>query len=102
MHGINITKLDPGVLIEVNTKNSFYLFQIVKKPDKIIAHGGKYLPTPKECTFNGCVYAGMTKFGWIEYLRRMELIIEGKRITTSPVIGAKVVGFDWEYEMEWG
>jgi len=101
--GIDVTKLEPGTLIEVNTIKSIYLLQITDESNQIIAHGGKHLPTPKEVRFNGSTFGGsMLKLNYIGYGMHMEMgITDRKKITTSPVIKAKIIGEGWEYEMEW-
>lgn len=102
LSGIDVTKINPGERVVVETVNSTYTITIYE--DKMTVEGGKYFPEPTEAALVGSTFGGTAmKLGWIGYNMNMEFHIaaERKKVTTSLVKAAKVQGDVWEYAMEW-
>lgn len=102
---ILLTDLAPETKIEVVTKHSTYYIEVVKG-QQIKIKGGKFIED-----FTDALYAGAT-FGsamiWLNRIANnmhMEIMVqfpEGrKKLVTSPVVAAKLIGKDWEYDMDW-
>jgi len=89
-----------GTKIVVETKNSTYCMEVLE--DGVMLQGGKYFPEPRHAYFNGSTWGGsILKSGWIGYDMHMEFSCGRKRMLTTLVNKAKIIGPDWEYEMEW-
>lgn len=123
--GIDTRKLEPGTRVEVQTKNSLYKFEFLDQEGQCTIQGGKFFPDPVKIVFPGSTWGGsMLKIGWIGYKMRLELpnpqwgdsmlkkigyktrmeLPNFKNlpgIMTSLIFKAKVIGPDWEYEMDW-
>lgn len=102
--GIDVHKLIAGTKILVVTKNNLYKLIKTAESKHVIAQGGKYLLEPEEVVFTGSTFGGsMLKIGWIGYgmLMEMFLLNQNKKITTSPVKAARVIGNGWEYDLDW-
>jgi len=94
MERIDITKLDVGTKLEINTTNSIYNFEITEKERYLLCQGGNHLPQKKK------VYVANKH---IEYGMQINMFISKTRtLVTSPVKGARVIGKNWEYQMDWG
>lgn len=102
--GIFLDTLDPGTHVIAVTRNSTYDIEILEE-GKFKVQGGKYFPEPMETCFNGSTWGGsMLKIKWIGLGMHMEFMHptkQSKTVTTTKVKEAKVIGPDWEYEMEW-
>jgi hypothetical protein len=102
--GIDVHKLPAGTTVLVITKNNLYKLVKAAERKHVIAQGGKYLLEPTEVVFTGSTFGGsMLKIGWIGYgmLMEMFLLDQNKRIKTSPVNAARVIGDGWEYDLDW-
>ena len=100
--GIDVSKLDPGVRIIVETRNSIYKIYIDE--GKMFVEGGDYIQGRQEAVMTGSTFGGtLMKMGWIGYQMKMEFYMseDKKVLSTSPVQAALVQGDGWEYEMEW-
>lgn len=99
--GINVSILEPGTRIEVQTLNSLYKLEVLD--DGLVRmQGGNYLPEPVEGEFKGSTWGtSLLKQHWIGKGMKMEFAHGEKILTTSIVEGAKVIGDLWMYEM-WG
>ena len=94
MEGIDITKLDVGTKLEINTANSTYNFEVTEKERYLLCQGGRHLPHWK------MVYIPGKR---IEHGMQISMYIDKARtLVTSPVKGARVIGESWEYQMDWG
>jgi hypothetical protein len=103
LESINVHKLKQGIKLEIDTAHHKYQLEILDKIGYVLAKGGQYLPEFTEVYFNGSTFGGtMIKVGWIGYGMFMEFILPKKKIlTTTPVLRAKVIGENWEYQLEW-
>ena len=103
--GIDITTLEPGTKIEVQTRNSTYKIKVLNPgKKKIEIQGGLHITEPEEAFLTGSTWGGsMLKMGWIGYMMCME-VHRPQRLSpllTSLVRAAKVIGPDWEYDLAW-
>ena len=102
--GIYIDKLVKGDCLIINTRNSVYKFTKTSD-DKFLITGGSRWPEPTEIYICGSTFGGsMIKNDYIGYQMHIELQRIGepdKVVTTSSVQKAKIIGSDYEYEMEW-
>ena len=102
LNGIDVHKLRPGTKIEVQTKNSLYCMEILQEPGCVAVKGGPHFPELEPAEFDGSNWGGsMLKVGWIGYEMQMELRTTKKKVVTTPVQAAKVIGEGWEYAMDW-
>ena len=99
---------ETGTKVEIQTLNTLYILEPSGKEGRnAIVQGGKFFPEPTEAGFGGSTWGGsMLKLGWIGHQMCLELVYtrptgEPGCVTTSLVQSAKIVGPDWEYEMEW-
>ncbi len=102
--GINVHKLKAGTILFVVTKNNLYKLVKTKEDRMVIAEGGKLLGGPTEVVFSGSTFGGsMIKIGWIGHGMFMEMYVlkEKRRIKTSYVKSARIIGDGWEYDMDW-
>lgn len=102
--GIDVYRLRAGTIVLATTKHNLY--KLIKMEDRtnVYVQGGKFFPEPTEAVFTGSTFGGsMIKLGWIGYGMYMEMYVVGlrKRIKTSPVNAAKIIGNGWEYDMDW-
>jgi len=102
--GIFLDTLESGTHVIAVTRNSTYDIEVLEE-GKFKVQGGKYFPEPVEAYFNGSTWGGsMLKIKWIGlgmHIEFMHPTKQSKTVTTTKVEEAKVIGKDWEYEMEW-
>jgi hypothetical protein len=97
--GINMTKLETGNRVEVKTLNSVYTMTLLENGN-IMVHGGEHIPEPVEARLIGSTWGTpLIKQNWIGKGMRMEIVYDGKKLLTSAVQGAKVIGDVWLYEL---
>jgi hypothetical protein len=97
--GINVTQLDTGTRIEVQTINSVYKMTLLED-GKIKVHGGIHILEPTEARFVGSTWGTpLIKQNWIGKGMQMEITYENRKLTTGPVQKAKVMGDLWCYEL---
>ena len=90
---IDLAKLPIGTKIEVHTKNSTYLFESTDKKYFFWCQGGSHLPERKMVNLLN---------SFIKKDMQITMFITSKRyLTTSQVQSAKIIGSNWEYQMEW-
>jgi hypothetical protein len=83
--GVLLRDLPPMTTLLVRTRNSEYRI-IVSAGDEVLVKGGQFFPTLTEARFSGASVGGsFLKVGWIGVGLRMEILVEGRRIVTSPV-----------------
>ena len=103
--GIDTKKLPPGTIVYAHTRNSIYILEFLNEKGRCLVEGGKYFTTPTETDFIGSNFGGsVMKMGWIGHKMRMEIINPNKDnavLVTTAVRSTRLVGLDWEYEMEW-
>lgn len=99
--GIDVSKLEPGTVILVKTRNSNYEITI-QKNGLVLLKGGQHLPEAKQARFNGSTWGGTClKVDWIGHEMYMEFLMEKRILTTTKVLEATVKGDGWEYKMDW-
>lgn len=100
--GIDINKLKPGTEIVITTYYNVYRITKLKGDREIMIKGGKYFKVSKKVHLNGSTWgSSMIKIGWIGKGMHMEILNDRKKVLTSPVESAKIIGNNWEYEIEW-
>jgi hypothetical protein len=84
-HGIHLRNVEPLTTIVVRTQNSRYRILITDGTTAII-RGGRFFPEPTPARIDGSSFGGtLLKVGWIGIGLRMEIVMNGRRIITSPV-----------------
>lgn len=107
--GVQVSKQVKGTRLEVQTHNTLYKLNLTNpETGDAIGEGGKFLPEPKNVRILGSGWFGgaLLKPDWIGY--QMSLCLQYTRdngeegcITTSTIQGVKIIGANFEYEMEW-
>jgi len=83
--GVHLRDLEPMTTLVVHTCNSEYRI-IVSSGDSVLVEGGQFFPSLTEARFSGASVGGsFLKVGWIGIGLRMEILVDGRRIVTSPV-----------------
>jgi len=85
--GVTVGTLGPIAEFEVHTRNTTYRITTVGAADgRILIQGGRFFPVPCEVRLNGGTLGGsVLKVGWIGRGFCMELLHDGRRITTTRV-----------------
>jgi hypothetical protein len=84
-HGVHLRDLAPMTTLHVHTRNSLYRI-IVSAGDAVLVEGGEFFPSLTPAHFSGASVGGsFLKVGWIGIGLRMEILVDGRRIVTSPV-----------------
>ena len=86
--GLEITQLSPLTRVQVRTHNSFYQITLLDPGEATaIVQGGRFFTEPTKVYLCGSSYGGtLLKMAWIIFGMRMELLANGRRIVTSPVV----------------
>ena len=78
--------------LHVHTRNSLYRI-IVSAGDAVLVEGGEFFPSLTPAHFSGASVGGsFLKVGWIGIGLRMEILVDGRRIVTSPVRDISTAG----------
>jgi hypothetical protein len=101
--GIDLSKLEPGTKLEVQTMNTLYKLEKLDYGNRFLLQGGKYWPTATEVHISGSTFGGSTiRLHWIGYLMALEIYdLTNKRYTTSRVCNCKIITPTYEYAMDW-
>ena len=107
--GINISLLESGTKLTIETKNSVYKIEIIDKAEITIMggmdkNGDIRFPQPEEVFFNGSTFGGsMIKPNWIGQGMNMEIQFEHMVFVSSPVKEIEIEAPDgsWQYAMNW-
>ena len=84
-NGVQLRDLPPMTTLRVRTRNSEYQI-VVSSGDEVLVKGGHFFPSLTEARFSGATVGGsFLKVGWIGVGLRMEILLDGRRIITSPV-----------------
>jgi len=85
--GIALESLLPFDTLRVRTSNSDYrIFLLDPKTGRALVEGGSLFPDPVEAVLNGSNFGGSTlKVGWIGVGLRVEMWVDEKLVSTSPV-----------------
>lgn len=110
MQGVDVSKLETGTKLKVETYNSTYLIEILDF-GKVFLSGGKTqsgirYPNPTQCTIVGCCSYrnGALKLDWIKRDKCLLLDMdEGKNLQTSPIQELTITApnDNWEYCFDW-
>lgn len=85
-HGVHLRDLAPMTTLHVQTRNSHYRI-IVSSGDAVLVEGGQFFPCLTPAHVSGASVGGsFLKVGWIGVGLRMEILVDGRRIVTSPVL----------------
>jgi hypothetical protein len=87
LEGISLQSLEPGTVIEVETKHSHYQFLVLDRDRKrVLVTGGAQFPERTEMRLEGASFGGSAvKAGWICVGLRLELSMGHYRVLTSRV-----------------
>lgn len=87
LDGVGLETLAPFDTICVRTRNSDYrIFLLDPNSGRALVEGGRDFVEPVEAIVNGSSFGGSTlKVGWIGIGLRIEMWVNDKRISTSPV-----------------
>ena len=107
--GFNVTLLESGTKITVETSNSIYHLVVVEGREITILGGMKSTgeiryPKPVPAIFIGSTWGGtMMRVDWIGEDMRREIIVGGNVLTTSCVKNAEIEHSNNEcsYSMDW-
>ena len=90
-HGVHLRDLAPMTTLHVQTRNSQYRI-IVSTGDAVLVEGGQFFPCLTPAHVSGASVGGsFLKVGWIGVGLRMEILVDGRRIVTSPVADISTV-----------
>jgi len=93
-HGVHLRDLAPMTTLHVQTRNSQYRI-IVSAGDAVLVEGGQFFPCLTPAHVSGASVGGsFLKVGWIGVCLRMEILVDGRRIVTSPVLDISAVPAD--------
>ena len=85
-HGVHLRDLAPMTTLHVQTRNSQYRI-IVSSGEAVLVEGGQFFPCLTAAHVSGASVGGsFLKVGWIGVGLRMEILVDGRRIVTSPVL----------------
>jgi hypothetical protein len=82
-HGVHLRDLPPMTTLHVQTRNSQYRI-IVSTGEAVLVEGGQFFPCLTHVS-GASVGGSFLKVGWIGVGLRMEILVDGRRIVTSPV-----------------
>ena len=111
--GVNITRLEPGTKLTIETMNSFYEMTVRNGPEVTLfggtmQDGSTRFTEPTSAIFVGTTWGGSAvKLGWLGRDLFLEFILlrSGKQVvmTTSPVRNVVLEAADgsWSYSMDW-
>jgi hypothetical protein len=90
--GVAIDSLDVGSELVVRTGASDYrLLVLDPRRQRVLVEGGRFLPEPVEGVLQGASGVGsLVKNGWISVGLRLELVVDRRRIVTSPVRSIRI------------
>ena len=83
--GVAVGSLTPGTTLEVKTRNTRYVVTLVDGEGHALIKGGSFFPKPTPVHIEGATLGGNVKLGFIGIGLSLELSIDGRMITTSPV-----------------
>lgn len=91
--GFETAHLPPLTKLNISTQNSYYQLTLLDPGDSTaIVQGGRFFSEPSEVFFCGSSYGGtLLKMSWIGIGMRLELMSNGRRIITSPVVSVEPI-----------
>lgn len=98
--GIDVNRLKTGTKLKIKTINSLYEFEVLPERGYLLAQGGKYIKEKQVVWLTGSTYGGsMLRIGWISLDMHMEIWIGKRKLTTSCVKNAMIIGDNWKYSL---
>jgi hypothetical protein len=90
---VEIGDLLPLTKLNVQTHNSSYHVTLLDPCESIaLVQGGRYFQEPAEVYLCGSSYGGtLLKTSWIGFGMRMEILSQGRRVVTSPVLAVETI-----------
>jgi len=94
LEGVTLQTLAPGSTIYARTRHNDYRILLLNpESGRALVEGGRFFVEPTEATVVGSTFGGcMLKMGWIGVGLRLEILLDGKSIITSPVQVLRVEG----------
>lgn len=91
--GLSLGELTCLSRLEIQTRNSRYSLTLLNPAEsQVLIQGGRFFDADTEAIVCGSSYGGtLLKLAWIGLGMRMELMSEGRRIVTSPVVSVDVL-----------
>jgi hypothetical protein len=91
--GVEIAGLPALTRLDVQTHNTHYQIILLDPNESTaVVQGGRFFTHPSEVYLCGSSYGGtLLKMAWIGYGMRMEIMSEGRRIVTSPVVSIETL-----------
>jgi hypothetical protein len=87
---VALAALNPRDEVLVKTRSSDYRIMLLDpKTGRALVQGGRYLGQPVEVTVTGSTIRGI-KLASIDVGCRMEIKLDGKRLSTSPIQSLKI------------
>ena len=83
--GVSVASLTRGTSLEVKTSNTRYVLTLVDDEGHALIKGGTFFPRPTPVHIEGAKVGGNVRLGWIGVGLSLELSLDGRIITTSPV-----------------
>lgn len=109
--GLNVSALEKGTILIIETKHSIYKLKIMEGKEILLSggmtkRGEEKFPLPTKAIFCGSVgYDSELKIDWIGQNMSMEIIIgeDRKKILTSKVQNVTIESSNgnWNYSMDW-
>jgi hypothetical protein len=92
LEGVTLQSLTPGSTIYARTRhNDYRIFLLDPESGRALVEGGRFFVEPTEATVVGSTFGGcMLKMGWIGIGLRLEILLNGQPIITSPVQALQV------------
>jgi len=89
--GVEVAHLPPLTRLNIWTRNSCYQLTLLDPQEsKVIVKGGRFFAEPSDVHFCGSSYGGtLLRMSWIGIGMRLELLSDGRRIITSPVLSVE-------------
>ncbi len=87
--GVLLRHLEPLTELVVQTRNTRYRI-VVDRDTAIVIQGGAFFPSPTRAHVEGASLGGnLLKVGWIGVGLRLEVVADGRRIVTTPVLAIR-------------
>ncbi len=110
--GLNVSLLQPGTILVLETTYSFYRLQIIEGKEALVTggmtkSGDDRFPTPTKAIICGSTWGGSSiKVDWIGREMHLELIFGEElkdKLLTSRILNLVVEAPDgsWSYSMDW-
>jgi hypothetical protein len=93
VNGVALDSLEPGTVVELDTRHSRYRMVVCGGDRRVLVAGGSRFPEQTEARIEGATAGGsVLKVGWIGVGLRLEMAVGRRRLTTSRVERIAVTG----------